>query len=248
MLRFLKTGINYYKLRTHARHFAALPSPTQLELVIEWLYFLARPNIKVVYDVGAADGSFSAACSKLANIEAVVAFEPGAKALTRLNKLSLSATKITVNPVALGARSGTQSFYMTEDAHSSSLLLPRETLEELYPGRGSVEKQTLVEVGTLDSTIARFQLPPPDVIKLDTQGYELEILSRAESALASASFCIVECCYEQLYAGAPLVGDVFAFFSDLGWLNVSTAPVSRSALGKPVYTDLLFASPKAGIQ
>ena len=248
MIRFLKTGINYYKLRRYARHFAALPSPTQLELVMEWLYFLTLPNIKVVYDVGAADGSFSAACAKLLNVEAVVAFEPGAEAVARLNELPATAPKITVMPMALGSRSGTQSFYMTEDGHSSSLLPPQEALEQLYPGRGGVEKETLVEVSTLDSIIARFQLPPPDVIKLDTQGYELEILSGAAHGLATASFCIVECCYERLYAGAPLVGDVFAFFSELGWRNVGTAPVSRSACGKPVYTDVLFASPKAAIR
>lgn len=243
--RLVANATNRYKSRKYQSHFLRALTDAELDLSIEWLYFLTLPDIKVVYDVGAADGDFSTACAKIGNIEAVVAFEPGAEALVRLQRLPIKEPKITVVPVALGSRCGKQSFYSTRDGRSSSLLPPQAIIEELYPGRGGVAEESSVEVKTLDSTIYDCHLPPPDLLKLDTQGYELEILLGATEALASSSFCIVECCYEQLYAGAPLIGDIFAFFSSRGWLNVGTAPSNRTTEGKPVFTDLVFAAPKA---
>lgn len=243
MTRFVANATNRYKARKYQNHFLHALTDAELDLSIEWLYFLTLPNIKVVYDVGAADGNFSATCAKLSNIEAVVAFEPGLEALDSLYHLAKETSKIRAMPVALGPSCGMQTFYLTKDGRASSCLPPDAKLERLYPGRG-LKEQVTVEVKTLDYAIEQTHLPLPDIIKLDTQGYELEVLAGAQQTLEHVSFCIVECSYEQLYDDAPLIGDVFKFFSDRDWSNVGTAPASRSGTGKPIYTDLVFASAK----
>jgi FkbM family methyltransferase len=241
MTQIITAAINRYKSRKYRKHFCSWLTSSELDLAIEWLYFLTRPRIKTVYDVGAADGRFAAACAKLKNIESVVAFEPGTEALVHLGKLTQRFDKLVVAPVAVGAKAGPQTFYVARDGRASSCLPPNDALSTLYPGRG-LERERIVEVEALDAAVIKRQLPLPDIIKLDTQGYELEVLRGGTKTMETASFCIVECCYEPLYASAPLVGDVFEYFRELGWRNVGTTPSSRSANGKPVYTDLVFAS------
>jgi FkbM family methyltransferase len=241
MTQIITAAINRYKSRKYWRHFSSWITNTELDLTIEWLYFLTRGGVKAVYDVGAADGRFAAACAKLNNIESVVAFEPGSEAFVQLDELTRKFHKLVVVPVALGAKTEPQVFYVAKDRRTSSCLPPNDALSELYPGKG-LQQETTVEVETLDVAVRKRQLPPPDIIKLDTQGYELEVLRGGAKTMETVSFCIVECCYEPLYTGAPLIGDVFEYFKQLGWRNVGTAPSSRSSNGKPVYTDLVFAS------
>jgi FkbM family methyltransferase len=245
MIRFLKTSINYYKLRRYARHFAAFPSPNQLELIMNWLYFFTLPTIRTVYDIGAAEGQFSAACAKLKNTSRVIAFEPVPAAAEHIRTLSSKAKKITAVEVALGSSSGSVPFFLTSDGHSSSLLRPAETLSQFFPGR-EFDSTISVRRDTLDGVVAEEVLPLPDILKLDTQGYELEVLKGATRCLERAAFCVVECSYMRTYEDAPLIWDVCAFFAQAGWLNVGTSPSLNGPDSKPVQVDLVFAS-KRGI-
>jgi hypothetical protein len=105
-----------------------------------------------------------------------------------------------------------------------------------------VKKSIEVPVETLDEIRSSMNLPYPDLIKIDTQGYELEVLAGATDVLSRASFCIVECCYERLYENAPLISDIITLFSALGWFNVGSGPALKASSGRPVFVDLIFAS------
>jgi FkbM family methyltransferase len=71
-----------------------------------------------------------------------------------------------------------------------------------------------------------------DIIKIDTQGYELPILRGFDKeVLISAKVLILEANYDSLYEGQTSVSDLHAFCSDLGFNYVSSYEITRNASG-----------------
>jgi FkbM family methyltransferase len=236
-----QAAIAVYKSRKYRRHFNTKPNVRELDLMLDWLYFLTLPPVKVVYDVGAAEGVFSSGCSRIINIQKVVSLEPNPVMAPALNELARQSAKSIYVPVAAGRVKGSHLFHVTADGHASSCLTPLESLDRIFPGRG-VKKSIEVPVETLDEIRSTMSLPYPDLIKIDTQGYEREVLTGAADVLSRASFCIVECCYEKLYENAPLISDIETIFIEIGWRNVGSGTALKAPSGRPVFVDLIFAS------
>ena len=71
-----------------------------------------------------------------------------------------------------------------------------------------------------------------DIIKIDTQGYELPILRGFDKeVLISAKVLILEANYDSLYDGQTSVADLHAFCSNLGFSYVSSYEITRNASG-----------------
>jgi hypothetical protein len=74
---------------------------------------------------------------------------------------------------------------------------------------------------TLDSVVKERAFPPPDMIKIDVQGAELDIVRGATEALSSANVLIVEMQCVNYNDGAPLVDETLPFIESLGWTCVA---------------------------
>ena len=64
---------------------------------------------------------------------------------------------------------------------------------------------------TLDGILAEAAMPQPDFLKLDVQGYELEVMKGASQALQRASVILMEVSLIELYEDNPLLEDVLKF-------------------------------------
>jgi len=74
---------------------------------------------------------------------------------------------------------------------------------------------------TLDTIVKYYQWPLPDLIKMDTQGSELDILYGAPICLAHATDVILEAQHTNYNEGAPKVEAVIKFMEDQGFTLVS---------------------------
>jgi FkbM family methyltransferase len=70
---------------------------------------------------------------------------------------------------------------------------------------------------TLDSVLANVGLARPNFLKLDVQGFELEILKGAPNALAAAEAVLLEVSTIAQYEAAPLFHEVVAFMNSRGY-------------------------------
>jgi hypothetical protein len=91
--------------------------------------------------------------------------------------------------------------------------------------------------------VARDTLPPPDLIKIDVQGAELDVLAGAPDALRNASALIVEVSLVDYNTGAPLIADVMAATDREGFKCVDLCEVHRTPANFVLQLDLLFARP-----
>lgn len=94
---------------------------------------------------------------------------------------------------------------------------------------------------TLDHLLAeKPEWKSPQCIKLDTQGYELEVLKGARRTLATVDVVLMEVSLVQINAGCPLFADVVAFMADAGFRPFDFCSQIRRRDGVLWQTDLLF--------
>ena len=83
------------------------------------------------------------------------------------------------------------------------------------------------------------QLPWPDLIKLDIQGYELEALRGGPECLTSAKAIVVEVSFIKYYEGQCLFHDLVTYLTEFGLFACAFG--INTPTGRPVgQTNMLF--------
>ena len=236
---FVHASINAHRFRKYRKQFDGALSSNEIALVLPFLSFLLKPDCKIVYDIGAAKGEFATALAKQRNIKSVIAFEPLPDSWKILCRKAEKNPKIACFNTALGETVSTLQFFVTADGDSSSCLPPNAIQGKTFPGRG-LTREITVPVATLDAFILEKNLPAPDIIIMDVQGYELHVLRGAERCLPCAKYCILECGFLPLYDGAPLVDDIWGYMKTRGWRLVGVGPQLQDKEGTPISLDLVF--------
>lgn len=181
--------------------------------------YLGGQRIRLI-DVGARSG-IAERWNRFTTMLEVIGFEPDEEECVRLNATNASAPyPITFLPFALGAVDDARAtMNLCRQPGCSSLFHPNLELASGYPYGSNLEV-----VGTyamtlhrLDTVLAARQLPPPDVIKVDTQGSELDILRGAGSLLREIPIVELEVEFVEQYLGQPLFADVDAFMRAAGF-------------------------------
>lgn len=141
---------------------------------------------KVVYDVGGFEGQFAAAFARLVGAKGtVIVFEPNPVNRTHIDRiLSLNGFgNVRVLPNALGA--SRSSATMVVPHHERSMGTLDTTIAEHIGDSGEVETFS-VDIVPLDTLIGDENLPAPDFIKIDVEGFEVEALKGMEQTLRTA--------------------------------------------------------------
>lgn len=78
---------------------------------------------------------------------------------------------------------------------------------------------------TIDELIALHNLPTPNLIKLDTQGSELDILKGAESIIDKVDMIYTECPIIQYNTNAPNIQDYLEYFKSKRFIPITVMEV-----------------------
>ena len=107
---------------------------------------------------------------------------------------------------------------------------------------GRVEQTREVPVVALDDYCAEAGLTRVDLLKIDTQGFELNVLTGAERLLRSGAVRAVylEVNFAPLYEGQPRADAVLAHLWDRGY-DLVTFYGQHYRRGRAAWTDALFA-------
>lgn len=193
---------------------------------------LVKPlGINVAYDIGANSGAWTLLAKTVIPGCKVEAFEP----LERYTDWSIPQSRF--HSVALGAFNGKANLRVTDFADASSIL-PLSDNSRKFLGVEE-EESVVVDVARLDDYRRARDLPYPDLIKLDVQGYELEVLKGGVECLATAKAVISEVAFVELYEGQHAFHEIVAFLAGHG-LFVSAMGTSAVPGTKLLYADLLF--------
>ena len=162
---------------SHA-HAGALPRGW-LEVSVQEALRRGLAEGRVLYDVGANVGFFSLIGSRLVGESGrVYAFEPapGNAAAIRENVALNGVTNLEVIESAVGAESGRERLLLVEDLSWSHL--------ESQGWHPRTSKTLDVEVLTIDGLVTEGRIRPPDVVKIDVEGSEIDVIHGMRETLA----------------------------------------------------------------
>ncbi|MBK8284631.1 MAG: FkbM family methyltransferase [Ahniella sp.] len=85
------------------------------------------------------------------------------------------------------------------------------------------------------------RIDPPDFIKLDVQGFELEVLKGAERLLPNVEVILAEVNLLDIHKDVPLVHEVSNWLADHGFVSFDVAGLTRRPLDRALWQmDLVF--------
>ena len=187
---------------------------------------LRASRADVVFDVGANIGQYGDLILETGFAGDLISFEAIPEVHERLvaHARARSRRWVVAPCAALGSKAGETVINIAGNSVSSSLLPMRSEHVDAAPESAYVRSQA-VRIERLDQ-LAR-SLVGPDrrlMIKVDTQGYELEVLAGASGLLPQTSALQLELSLVPLYEGAPTFVDAIDYMKSRGFELFSIAP------------------------
>jgi FkbM family methyltransferase len=203
---------------------------------------LRKFEIDLVLDVGANRGQFASKIRQFGYNGRIVSFEPLSQAHSILVQASAADSMWHVYPrCAIGAHEGQVEINVAGNSDSSSILPMLElhlmsAPESAYRGREAAPMSTLDKVAPqyLKDANAAF-------LKIDTQGFEWEVLDGAKEILPRIQGIQLELSLVPLYEGQHLWQELIARLESEGFTLWALEPAFSSPLdGRTLQIDGIF--------
>jgi len=187
-------------------------------------------NVNVVADVGANVGQYARSLRLHGYSGRIVSFEPLSETFDMLRKESNYDPQWFCHNVALGAAAGNAVMQRYAATEFSSVHALNGFARERFHWRTEIDGQEDVEMATLSdywTQATEFIEAPRALLKLDTQGYDLEVLAGASDILSDVYAIQAELSLKSIYNAAPRYLDALAEFERYGFEVTGMYPVSR---------------------
>jgi FkbM family methyltransferase len=204
------------------------------------MQLLGTLNPDVVLDIGANVGQFASEL-RLAGYEGqIISFEPLSDAFTILRDRSASDPDWVALPLALGSQTETTSINVSANSMSSSLLSMSPGHQQAAPDSIYVRTEQ-VQVRRMDD-IAELAGYQRMFCKIDTQGFEQEVLTGIGDLWPRIIAVQLETSHVPLYEGSWLNRDVVQYFENMGWEPVFVERgFTEARTGRVLQSDWIFA-------
>jgi len=189
----------------------------------------------MVFDVGANCGQTIRWVGEELPGATIHAFEPSPTTFGHLKTAVANVPNLSLWNVGLGAAPG--ELVLNENSHA----VMNSFLELDDFGWGDVQKKTKVPIDTIDAFCARSSIDHIDLLKSDTQGFDLEVLRGAERMLSEerVSFIFCEVIFSAMYKNQSTVAEMLAFLQKHSFLLVAFYRFAYQR-GLAGWTDALF--------
>ncbi|WP_026899006.1 FkbM family methyltransferase [Daejeonella oryzae] len=185
---------------------------------------------KIVLDIGAYEGNWARDLKNIFPDAQILMIEGQTSKSEILKTVCKNNTGIDYHIALLGASSKLVNFNIYDTASS--------VLEENNQTEAIKEERELI---CLDNLLLNSLYHKPDMIKIDTQGYELEVLKGSENTLKYASMVLLEVSLIDIYRDCPLVADVLAFMAERDFVLFDICSLMHRPLDGALYqSDFLF--------
>jgi len=183
-------------------------------------------EIHVVYDVGAHNGSWTNQVSRILKSSDFYLFEPNKNHNSQLEKTGfkffndvLSDQTKTVEWYGVG---GLGDSYFKDSGQTFASISSRKVLSN-----------------TLNHLVQENKLPIPQLLKIDTQGSELDIVAGSSDFIGSVKFVLLECPLIEYNLGAPNIQSYLSTMHNLGFTPIDITEVHYMN-NKVVQIDIAF--------
>jgi FkbM family methyltransferase len=186
-------------------------------MISKFIDMLRQDGIDLV-DIGSS-GSLDSRWDPIKEIINLVGFDPNQEDCARQNANPSQYKSSNFLPYALHGIDGVETLYITRSIYCYSLLKPNKPWLDRFAFRELFDLigEEKIQVKAIDKVteIADFS---PDVIKIDVQGLELPILSKAGHLLDSCFFVETETGFTENYIGETTFSQLDRFMQENDFL------------------------------
>ncbi len=163
-----------------------IDSKNKKKIVNFFKKFFSDKYLNIV-DVGAHRGETIEFFVKNFKINQILAFEPNLELLSVLKKYQkLLKKKLTILNIGLGEKKESKKLSIMSESSSSTInelntntqyyKRKKKLLSIFLLGQGFFKKKETIEIDTLSNILKKIQFKEIDILKIDTEGYELNVL------------------------------------------------------------------------
>lgn len=197
--------------------------------------YIAAEN-PILFDVGANEGQTIKKMIATCPEAIIYAFEPGKKCFESI-KSTFKHSNVNLHNLAIGEICGVVEF----NEYSWSAL--NSVLKRAY-GTATIDNTYSVEVVTIDTFCKKNGIRTINLLKTDTEGYELNVLKGASEMIKQnkVQFVYVEILFNENYVGQSSFGEIYNFLIENSFELVRFYDVLYTNEGLASKTDALFIS------
>jgi FkbM family methyltransferase len=199
-------------------------------------------GIDLVIDIGANKGQFIQDIRAGGYTGSVISFEPLSKAHLQISELAKKDSNWRVHErCAIGAVRDSVEINISGNSVSSSILPMLDAHQSAAPNSAYVSKEQ-VNVVPLDEVMSGYNDGAKAIfLKVDTQGFEWQVMDGAEETLKKAKGVLLELSMVPLYEGQRLWKDFIVRLESLGFSIWAIQPGFTDPLtGQTLQVDAIF--------
>ena len=164
--------------------------------------FIGNKNIRIVLDIGAHKGEFLNHIKKIKSIRKVYSLEPQKKIFNELLK-EIDNKKFFAYNIAISNNNGKQKMQINDFSMTSTLSKLNEKskyykIKNLIIGNKK-KKFEFIKTEKLDFFTKKRKLKNIDLLKIDTEGHELNVVKSGLKTLKKTKYLLVEFRQNDLY-------------------------------------------------
>lgn len=233
---------------------------TGLELIPSWRLetfafesFLRRLfetySVDLVLDVGANQGQYRDFIRYQVGYNGlIISFEPDPACVKVLLERSKLDNNWQIEPFALGSQEAKLELRVAADSHFNSFLNPDRSglTDKLFKYKSAVDHAEVVAVRKLDGYmdyLLELGVSRP-YLKLDTQGFDLEVLRGAAMFLNNVCALQTEASVRGIYEGMPDYREMLDFLTMAGFDLSHDFPVSHDPALRLIEFDCIAVNSK----
>ena len=177
---------------------------------------LHRLEIDSLFDIGANVGQFAEEMRKHGYTKKIISFEPLNEAFCVLKNKAKDDNWIACHS-AIGNEDGKIEINISKNLVSSSILEIQNTHINAVPDSFVLMKES-VPIYKIDSIIDKYAQDKLNIfVKIDTQGFEKNVIDGALLSLSRIQGFIMELSFITLYKGETLFFDMVTYMDTLGY-------------------------------
>ena len=191
--------------------------------------FLRSRRVDLVFDVGANDGGYATQIRRWGYGGEILSLEPTADAFGKMRAQAQADARWTPRKLAAGSKPGCAEINVSRNTKFNSFM-PPSSLAKDFDRNMEVLATERVEVVTLDSLLDGLACERP-FLKIDTQGFEHEVLEGSHDLLQRCVGVQLELPIEHIYEG------VWSFEAGLAYMRQRGFTVAQMTPVTPITSD-----------
>lgn len=231
----VRLGLPRNRARALARRRSTLLKLDHLNLGLLPEGALRQPDW--IVDIGANVGDWTADLLDFCPGARILCIEPEPRLAAGLRQRFAGAGNVTVRQTAVGQTAGKAEFKLMQNAVLNSLRNPAASMQQINPEPFQVKEVIQVDVNPLDAIV------PADgritLLKIDTQGFEREVLAGAGATLQRTDYVLLEVNFQPHYEGEAGFFELDAIMQRHGFC-IGNYSEPHGGRRQALFTDMLY--------